>query len=125
MPVRRLRAKCGYALQPHIIGSGPKLARSMAAAFLVLYIFDVSRKTMLITPACKPVALSARWKDHLRLMRSQFWKRFSNGMRTCFHHISLPLRRVPDLPAHLRSYATDVRSFLLRNGHQERDHAGV
>ena len=34
-------------------------------------------------------------------------------------------QRGPDLPAHLRSYATDVRSFLLRNGHQERAPAGL
>ena len=35
---------------------------------------------------------------HLQLMCGQFWKRFPNGMRKCFHHIALPLHRGTKCP---------------------------
>ena len=43
----------------------------------------------------------------------------------CVKVFIISAQRGPDLPAHLRSCATDVRSFLLRNGHQERAPAGL
>ena len=81
-------AKCGYALQLHIMGSGPNLVRSMALALVVLF-FERFPQNHAYYSSLQTCGTHWQVEGPLALMCGQFWKRFPNGMRKCFHHIAL------------------------------------